>query len=354
MFFVLAFFITAAVAGCGDGGKSGNVVIDINGKKITESDIQFLGEANPRIRAQLANPSGRDRIMENLVEQELLYQEAVKKGVNRDPKVKEKLELYRKVIIAQSLIDNEVIKASKKYYEDNPDEFKKIQMSQILVKYFTPEQIKAAKKEERSKMHTEEEALGLIEKYQARIDQGAEFETVAKEESEDIATKSRGGDLGFVSKDDKRLENRGYAPLLEKAFTMTVGSVGGPIKTTKGYHLIKVTKGIEVQPFEEVEEAVSFKVRGDAKNDLLAKLKKEATITYPEKEARKQEMLKLAKDAQAKKDAEAKKDGNKATDAEAEKKTPDAAAASHNPGHEAPAVPPAHVEAETKQPEQKK
>jgi parvulin-like peptidyl-prolyl isomerase len=300
MTLAVAILALAIVASCGGGTKSGKVLAEINGDKITEGDVQFLGDVNPRIKAQIATKAGRDRIIDNMVEQELLYQEAVKQGINRDPKVKEKVDLYRRVIIAQSLVDEEIAKSAKKYYDEHSDEFKKLKLSDIMVKYDKPEDIAKAKKAKSPvKMHTEAEALKMINELKARIDKGEEFEKVAKDSSEDVATKTKGGDMGLVSQDDKRLTNRGMGPVLEKAFTMTVGQMSGPIKTDKGYYLVKVTRGIEVEPFAEVEEQVAFKVRGDSRNELLAKLKKDATIEYPDREKPKDK-------AAAKKDEEGK------------------------------------------------
>lgn len=292
-------------AACGS-TPSGKVLVDINGTKITEGDLKFLGEINPRIQAQIENPAGQKRILDNLVEQELLYNEAVKEGVNRDPKVKAKVDLYRRVIIAQSLIEAETDKSAKKYYDEHQDEFKKLKLSHIMVKFATPEEIKKAKKGE--KLMTEQQALAKAEEIKARLDKGEEFAKVADETSDDTATKSRGGDLGLVSKDDKRLEGRGFGPLLAKASEMKVGEVGGPIKTDKGYHLIVVTRGLELEPFDEAKQAILFKVRGDVRNDLLARLKKDSKIAYPEEEK--------AKEAAAKKKEEGKapaKEGETAT-----------------------------------------
>lgn len=286
------------IAGCGSGASSGKVLVDINGDKITEGDLDFLGEINPRIKAQIDNPVGKKRILDNLVEQEVLYQEAVKEGVNRDPKVKAKVDLYRRVIIAQSLVDKEIENAAKKYYDEHPEEFKKLKLSQIMVKYESPEDIQKAKKSKgKQKLHTEQEALKIAGEIKAKIDKGESFEKVASESSEDVATKSRGGDIGLVSKDDKKLEGRGYGPLIEKAFEMKVGEVSGPVKTSKGYHLITVTRGVEPETFEEAKQGITFKMRGDARNDLLARLKKESTIVYPEEEKQKAEAKKKADEA---------------------------------------------------------
>lgn len=293
---VLALTVAAMALAWGCGGpSSGKVLVEINGDKITDGDIKFLGEINPRIQAQIDNPMGQKRILDNLVEQELMYQEAVKEGINRDAKVKAKVDLYRRVIIAQSLVEAETDKMAKKYYDEHADEFKKLKLSHIMVKFATPDEIKKAKKGE--KLMTEPEALKKAEELKAQIDKGEAFDKVAQASSDDAATKARGGDLGLVSKDDKRLEARGFGPLLAKAYELKVGEVAGPIKTDKGYHLIVVTRGLEVEPFEEAKQAILFKVRGDVRNELLARLKKDAKIVYPEEEKAKAEAAKKGETA---------------------------------------------------------
>ena len=264
------------VVNCGGGltTPSGKTLVSVNGKKITEGDVEFLGNVNPRIKAQLATPSGKKRILENLVEQELLYQEAVKKGINRDPEVRAKAELYRRVIVAQSLLDKELEQASNKFYEENPGEFKKLKMSQIMIRY-------GNKKGKKAKgMHSEKEALKIATEVKARLDKGEDFATVATEVSEDMATKRRGGDMGLVAKGDRRFEARGYGPLVEKAYEIKVGEIAGPVKTEKGYHLITVTRGVELETFDDAKPGIAFKQKGKLKNETLARLKKEGSVTY--------------------------------------------------------------------------
>lgn len=297
--FVCILTAIVMIGGCG-GAKKGNVLVNINGTKVTEGDLEFLGTINPRIMAQIQSPEGKKRLLDNLVEQELLYQEAVKEGTSRKPDVKAKIDLYRRVIIAQSLVDDQVEKAAKKYYDEHADEFKKLKLSHIMIKYTNPEDMKKAKKGKEG-VRSETDALKLANEVKARLDKGDDFATVAKEVSDDVATKARGGDLGPAAKGDKRLDSRGLGPLLDKAFEMKVGEFAGPIKTNQGYHIITVTQGLEVEPFEEAKTAIIFKIRNDAKNELVARLKKDAKIKYPEEEkavAEKKEGEKPAEGAQ--------------------------------------------------------
>lgn len=269
---------------CNNPFSSQNVLVDVGGDKITEDDLAFLGEINPRLQAQLASPMGKQKVLDNLVEQSLLYREAVKRGINRDSEVKAKIDLYRRVIIAQSLLDNEVEAAAKKYYEDHKDEYKMLELSHLMITYTDPKEIQKAKASKRkgATLRTEQEALKLINELKSNIEAGKAFEKVAAEKSDDAMTKARGGSLGKVSQKERRLVGRGFEELLVKAFELPVGQLAGPIKTAKGYHLIVVTKGAEVDPFEAVKEQIAFQVQGESRNALLARLKKEAAIVYPE------------------------------------------------------------------------
>ena len=257
----------------------------------------------------------------------------MKEGLNRDSLVKAKVDLYRRIIIAQSLVEQKIEEAAKKFYDENQDQFKKLKLSQIEIKFATPEQMKKAKG--KKKPHTEQDALKIAKDVKAKIDGGMSFEEAAKEFSEDPMTRARGGNMGLVSEDDKRLIARGYEPLLKKAFEMKVGEVAGPIKTTSGYYLIAVTQGAELEPFDQAKQSILFKVKAPARGKLLADLKKDAKIVYPgeeKKEAattvkdpKEQEKFKEAmKKIQEKKKAEtaeaAKKPAEKAAKATPEKK----------------------------------
>jgi parvulin-like peptidyl-prolyl isomerase len=172
-----------------------------------------------------------------------------------------------------------------------------LKLSDITIKFATPEEMKNAAKGE--KIRTEQEALKVAEEAKARIDKGEAFAKVAQDLSDDQPSKGRGGDLGAGSKNDKRLEPRGMGPGLEKAFELKVGEVAGPIKTDKGYHVITVTRGIEVEPFDEAKQSILMKTGNESRTELLAKLKKDSKIVYPEQEKLAAEAKKKAGDQPA-------------------------------------------------------
>lgn len=280
---ILSLIVIAAFfSSCSSGGKTGKVLAKINGDEVTESDLEFLGNINPRIQAQLITPTGKKKILENIVEQELLYQEAVKQGVNRDKDVQAKYDLYRKVIVAQALVEKEIENSAKEYYDENQDEFKKFKLSHIMIEYTNPEELKTGKG--KKEVRSEEAALKLANDVKEKLNSGKDFAELAKEFSDDSATKNRGGDLGLVSKNDQRLNSRGFGPLIEKALELKVGENFGPIKTNKGYHIITVTRGLELEPFEMSVNAIMYKIKDSAKDELVKRLTADAKVVYTEEE----------------------------------------------------------------------
>lgn len=284
---VLMLLALMIAAGIGCGGK-GKTLVSINGTSITEGDLDFLATMNPRLKMQLSTPFGKKQILDNMVEQELLYQAAIKKGIQRDPSAKAKIELYKKVIIAQSLVENEMKAAAKEYYDKNKSEFEKLQLSDIFIKYAADKKDEKAGKGKKAAPATKERskdaALKLANEIKARLDKGEEFATVAKEVSDDPMSKANGGDMGKVARNDPRFERKGWQPVVDKAYTMQVGEIAGPIETSDGYHIITVTKGAELEPFEDVEQSILMKISGEERNKLLAELKKNAKIVYPGEE----------------------------------------------------------------------
>ncbi len=106
---------------------------------------------------------------------------------------------------------------------------------------------------------------------------GAKFEAVVKDFS-DGATRSKGGDLGFVAKGELA------ADIDRAVFSLPVGAVSDPIQTRFGWHLVKVLEKVPVsyKPFADVK-AELLKREQDTQfqkklAEYLDKLKRDAVI----------------------------------------------------------------------------
>ncbi|MGX2041406.1 SurA N-terminal domain-containing protein [Methylocaldum sp. MU1018] len=96
----------------------------------------------------------------------------------------------------------------------------------------------------------EKAALTKINQIQDRLAKGEDFAKVAKETSDDLVSAQNGGDLGFIT---KGAMEQNFA---DAAFALQQGELSKPVKTSFGYHLIKVTElsAAKTKSFDEVKD----------------------------------------------------------------------------------------------------
>jgi peptidyl-prolyl cis-trans isomerase D len=92
----------------------------------------------------------------------------------------------------------------------------------------------------------EASARERIEAARLRIENGEDFAAVAGELSEDLATSEQGGDLGLFARGDND------PALDDAAFAMEAGDVSDVIRSSYGFHLLRIDEKIaaESTPFE--------------------------------------------------------------------------------------------------------
>jgi peptidyl-prolyl cis-trans isomerase SurA len=93
-------------------------------------------------------------------------------------------------------------------------------------------------------------AYNTIRALQDSLKAGIDFADLAKRHSQHAGSAAAGGDLGFFER------RRGAEPFDEAAFSLRVGEVSGIVKTSYGYHLIKVTDEKPLGSFEEMKTAL--------------------------------------------------------------------------------------------------
>jgi len=287
--------LSLAFVACGKSGGSsgasalssqigkGKELASLGDAEVHEGYIELLARVNPNIEGQLKTPAGKKRLVDSLLEQELLFQESKKRGLDNQPQVQEKAALYQRVIYAQALLDDEVEKKSKSYYDENKDkEFARVEVAHVLIRIAPPKPTigKDGKPQIPDNKAAEDEALKKAKEVKAKLDAGAPWQEVVDAYSDDKATKAKGGDLGPISKGDRRVSRLDWNELVEAAFKMKVGEVSEPIKAKDGYHIIKVTKESSVAPFEEVQNSIKFRLRSQVKNELLSSLTKGKATEY--------------------------------------------------------------------------
>jgi len=90
-----------------------------------------------------------------------------------------------------------------------------------------------------------DQALARIIEVKQKLDAGGDFAALAKEYSDDTGSASQGGDLGWFGR------GRMVTEFEDAAFKLQPGQVSDPVKTSFGYHLIKVEERDPARPMDE-------------------------------------------------------------------------------------------------------
>ncbi len=239
----------------GQTAQSGPFLAKVGNMTITQADYDREFAALPDYAQQMfKGDEGKQNFLDEIIKKEILYQEALKKGLDKTPAFTQKVEDFKKLTLISELIGQEVMSKSKvsdqevkDFYDKHKQDFtttSQIRASHILVK-------------------TEDEANKVIE----RLKKGEKFETLAKELSLDKESAKRGGDVGFFGRGQ-------MVPEFERAAAgLKVGQISGPVKTQFGYHIIKVTarKTGPVVEFDRVKEVIAQKLSGERQKEAFDK-----------------------------------------------------------------------------------
>lgn len=308
LIFLLTF--TIIITGC----KVKNVVVKGKGVEITKEEIdkrikeieksQQLDKV-PKELAEQIRKNIKDQAIESLVREKLLFSGAKNEGIvitNKD--IKERLDQYKKmfsteeefeellkaqgqtetslkeVIKNQLLIEKLKEKLSrgkikiteadiKKYYEENKEEF------------VVPDQVRAR--------HIVVDKLEKAKEILAELKKGISFESLVQKHTVDNLTKSRGGELGWFSREMIFANTPQFD---EAVFKLKINGISEPLKTDLGYHIVQVLekKAKEQKSFEESKQIIQNMLVDQKAQEILEawleKLVKEANISYKEEQTK--------------------------------------------------------------------
>ena len=239
-------------------GKDSTTLAVVNGKEITLGQVKDLTETMP-IAKSAPLEQVYPMVVDQLVNDVLLTEKVEETGIANDPVVQERINIAREQIIRglyveryiEDQVTDKAVKAEYEKLKERLDGVKEAHAKHIL-------------------LETEEAANEVI----AELDGGAEFEELAKERSVG-PTSSKGGDLGYFTKDMMVPEFADAAfGLKEGQYTKT------PVKTQFGWHVIKLvdTRTQQAPEFEKVEEAIRGQLGQRAVDQLVSDLRSNAEV----------------------------------------------------------------------------
>lgn len=237
----------------------------VNGRSVTDKDVRAaLGTLNAGQQSTLlADPNARRQILLNVIDQELIAQEAEKAKLDQDQEFKEAYAVFRKQFLANRQLNRVLTpklteSAVRKYYDAHKVQFNTdtARVQHILLADEAQAKSVAALAKQKD----------------------ADFQALAEKYSKDPTVKNNRGDLGLVARGQMVPEFN------DAVFGAGEGEIIGPVRTAFGYHIIKIVQKQvgKTLPYDQVELTAKNALQKDLLNAYAAGLKKTAKIEINE------------------------------------------------------------------------
>jgi peptidyl-prolyl cis-trans isomerase C len=211
----------------------------VNGKPIPTSRLNTVVKSVVGQGQQPDSPQLREQIKRELIEREVLMQEAEKQGFSKNAQVRQALDGARQSIVVNAMV--------RDYVAKNP-----VSDAEIKAEYDKEKKRVGDKEYHVRHILTENEADAKAAI--AKIKGGQKFEDVAKTASKDPGSASNGGDLDWASA-------AAFPPEFAAAVTsLQKGAVTeNPVRTPAGFHVVKIddVRPTKFPTLEEVKPQVA-------------------------------------------------------------------------------------------------
>lgn len=230
----------------------------VNGKPIPSSRADSMIK-QLKAQGQPDTPELRSMVREELINREILMQEANRRGVTKDPDVQNQVEIARQSIAIRALVQD--------YLQKNPVSDAEIQAEYNKFKS------QSGDKEYHARhilVESEAEAKGIIDKLKG----GAKFEELAKQ-SKDPGSAANGGDLDWAP------PGAFVKPFSDAMVALQKGQVTQtPVQTQYGYHVIKLedVREAKLPSMDEVRPHISESLQQQKLQAFQEELRKKAKI----------------------------------------------------------------------------
>jgi len=243
----------------------GTILATVNGENLTLEDILYQLPAE--YRAQMTPESIND-IVENWINTEVLYQQAVAKGIDKDPEIQAIIKAGTREAVARKFVDVELTNRVN------------VPMSEVDSIYNARRQLYKVDKNRYRASHILLSSSTEADAVYNRLVKGDDFAKLADDYSLDRRSAQQGGDIGYFTADS-------IDPIFaEAARKLSVGAYSKPIETQYGFHIIKLTDmvkaGSDLDSLEAkrgIQDSLYTEQHGKAFDDLLRSFKSSATIS---------------------------------------------------------------------------
>ena len=228
--------------------SSSNVMAVVNGISIPEAEFDLLKQ-DRAAQGQPINDQTSAALRDSLINAEILAQQAIKKGLDKDPNMKLRLDLAKTQMLAQAFIAD-YVRAHPISEEAMKAEYDRVKGMMGTKEYEVKHIL----------VDNEAEAKDII----VKLNKKAKFSELAKKDSKDSSA-ANGGQLGWVAPGNLVKEFSNAMVQLKKGeYTKT------PVHTKFGWHVIEVEdiRDLKFPPYDQVKD----QLRTDMEKQMVQKL----------------------------------------------------------------------------------
>lgn len=233
-------------------------IAKVNGVSIPQSRLD-MRIASIVSQGQPDSPDLRKAVREDLINVEVMAQEAAKMGLDKQAETIQQLELAKQAVLVDAFVQN-YAKTHKITDEALKQEYEKLKgrlgTKEYKVRHILVEDENAAKS------------------VAAKLKKGGKFDKLAEINSKDVGSRDKGGDLGWS------IPANYVKPFADAILNLAKGQVSEPVQSQFGWHIIKLedVRELKIPSFEEGKADISKNMLRQSIQQAITDLRAKAKI----------------------------------------------------------------------------
>jgi peptidyl-prolyl cis-trans isomerase C len=231
----------------------------VNGVSIPQSRVDMRVKIATS-QGQVDSPELRKAVLDDMINLEVLAQEAKKKGLDKDPEVIQQTELADQSVLVSAFVQDYA-----KNHQISDDQLKQ-EYEKLKVNLGSKEY-----KARHILVDTEDEAKAIIK----QLGKKGKFDKIAEEKSKDAGSAAHGGELDWA------VPNNFVPPFANALVTLKKGAyTKEPVKSQYGWHIIKLddVRDLKMPSFEELKPQIMQRLQQQSIQEYVADLRSKAKI----------------------------------------------------------------------------
>jgi peptidyl-prolyl cis-trans isomerase C len=214
-------------------------------------------------QGQADSPELRKSVRDDLINVQLIAEQAHKKGLDAQPEFVQQAEIAKQNLLANAFVQD-FVKSHPVTDDDISKEYEVLKKNTLGSKEYNVRHILVEK----------ESDAKAIEAKLKKDSKDSNFEKLAKASSKDGGSKEHGGDLGW------NIPTNFVKPFADALQTLTKGQISEPVQSQFGWHIIKLedVRDVKVPSLDEIKPRIAQHLQQLALKKYIDELRENAKI----------------------------------------------------------------------------